>query len=209
MIRKLFSTFAGRFVALSLVILIVAGVAAAMALTVQRVDDRLPKFHTALKDFKPLEPPQPAPAISFTDAQGHSLSLADFRGRVVLLNFWATWCVPCVEEMPSLDNLQAKLGNDDFIVVAISTDRQGLSIVQPFLDKLGIRNLAIYLDPPHAAQRAFGIRGIPTTIVIDREGRERGRLEGMTRWDSSEALTLIRHYLGPAVPPTTRADAGR
>jgi thiol-disulfide isomerase/thioredoxin len=208
MIRKLFSTFTGRFAALSLVLLVAAGVAAAAALTVQRTGGDLPRFQTALKDFKPLDPGQPAPAISFTDAQGKTLSLADFRGRVVLLNFWATWCVPCVQEMPSLDNLQAKLGGDNFVVVAISTDREGLPIVRPFLDKLGIHNLAVYLDPPHGAQRAFGIRGIPTTMVIDREGRERGRLEGMTRWDSSEALALIRHYLGPTAPPTTRADAG-
>ena len=209
MIRKLFSTFAGRFAALTLAVLMVAGVAAAAALTIQRVDDGLPRFQTALKDFKPLDPPQAAPAITFTDDQARNLSLADFRGKVVLLNFWATWCIPCVEEMPSLDSLQGKLGGDNFVVVAISTDRQGLPIVEPFFDKLGIHNLGTYLDPSHTAQRAFGIRGIPTTMVIDREGRERGRLEGMTRWDSSEALALIRHYLGPTASPTTRADAGR
>src|SRR5258708_5683255 len=162
MIRKLFSSFVGRFTALCLVVLTAAGVAAAASLAIQRVDDGLPRFQTALKDFKPLEPPQTAPAINFTDDQARNLSLADFRGKVVLLNFWATWCVPCVEEMPSLNNLQAKLGGKDFVVVAISTDRQGLSIVEPFLDKLGVHNLGTYLDPSHAAQRAFGIRGIPT-----------------------------------------------
>src|SRR2546423_215829 len=123
MIRKLFSSFVGRFAALGLVLLMAAGVAAA-ALAIQRGDDGLPRFQTALKDFKPLEPPHAAPAISFTDDQARNLSLADFRGKVVLLNFWATWCIPCVEEMPSLDNLQAKLGGDNFVVVAISTDRQ-------------------------------------------------------------------------------------
>src|SRR6185369_16790929 len=142
MIRKLFSSFAGRFAALCLVVLLAAGVAAAAALTIQRVDEGIPRVQTALKDFKPAEPPQAAPAISFTDDQARTLSLADFRGRVVLLNFWATWCVPCVEEMPSLDSLQAKLGGDNFVVVAISTDRQGLPIVVPFLHKLGVRNLA-------------------------------------------------------------------
>jgi thiol-disulfide isomerase/thioredoxin len=206
MICKLFSTFAGRFTAVSLGILVMAGAAAALA--IQRIDDGLPRFQSELKNFKPLDPPQAALAISFTDDQGRTISLTDFRGKVVLLNFWATWCVPCVEEMPSLDNLQAKLGGDNFVVVAISTDRQGLPIVEPFLHKLGVRNLSTYLDPAHGAQRAFGIRGIPTTMVIDRDGRERGRLEGMTRWDSTEALALIRHYLGPAAPSTTRADAG-
>src|SRR5437899_11962620 len=103
MIRKLFSTFTSRFAALGLIILAAAGVAAAAALTVQRADGDLPRFQGELKNFKPLESPQAAPAIGFTDDQARNLSLADFRGRVVLLNFWATWCVPCVEEMPSLD----------------------------------------------------------------------------------------------------------
>src|SRR5581483_9289869 len=129
---------------------------------------------------------------------------ADFRGRVVLLNFWATWCVPCVEEMPSLDKLQAQLGSRDFTVLALSTDREGLSIVQPFVDKIGVRNLPIYLDQSRAAQRAFGLRGIPTTMLIDREGREVGRLEGMAHWDSPEAMALMRRTIGPSSPPLTR-----
>jgi thiol-disulfide isomerase/thioredoxin len=205
MIRKLFSWFTGRPLWLAAALLAVAGVAAAAAFTLQRPGS-LP---VALKGFQEESPPKAAPEISFTDADGRQLSLADFRGKVVLLNFWATWCVPCVEEMPSLDKLQALLGGPDFTVVALSTDREGLSVVRPFIDKLGVRNLALYLDQPRAAQRAFGLRGIPTTMLIDREGRERGRLEGMARWDSAEAVALIRRTIGRSSPPLTKVDAGR
>src|SRR4051812_9058151 len=205
MIRKLFSWFTGRPLWLAGALLVVVGVAAAAAFTLQR-PGTLP---VALKGFQEQSSPKPAPEIGFTDADGRQLSLADFRGKVVLLNFWATWCVPCVEEMPSLDKLQAMLGGPDFKVVALSTDREGLSVVRPFIDKLGVRNLDIYLDQPRAAQRAFGLRGIPTTMLIDREGRERGRLEGMARWDSAEAVALIRRAIGPASPPLTKVDAAR
>lgn len=153
-----------------------------------------PAFRGQLKVFEPVAAPKAAPELKFTDADGKELTLGDFRGRVVLLNLWATWCAPCVEEMPSLDRLQARLGDKDFTVLALSLDRQGRNVVVPFLDKLGIRSLAIYLDTSNAAMRTLGIRGLPTTILIDREGREVGRIEGAADWNSSAAEALIRHY---------------
>ncbi len=153
-----------------------------------------PAFEGQLKPFAPEAAPKPAPELTFTDPQGKAMTLADFRGRVVLLNLWATWCAPCVEEMPSLDRLQARLGNGDFTVLALSLDRQGREAVAPFLEKLGIRSLAMYLDTSNAAMRALGVGGLPTTILIDREGREVGRLEGAADWNSSAAEALIRHY---------------
>ncbi len=167
--------------------------------------DAPPAFRGAMQSFQRVDPPKPAPTISFTDRAEKALSLADFRGRIVLLNYWATWCGPCVEEMPALERLQAKHGGNEFQVAAISVDRQGLPVVDPFLDKIGIRQLPIYLDRSGASMRAFAVRGLPTTILLDREGNEVGRLEGMAEWDSPAAEALIRHYIGDAAPPLKKA----
>lgn len=168
-----------------------------------------PAFKGALQSFKPSNPPAAAPDISFTDMTGAPLGLAAFRGKVVLLNYWATWCAPCVEEMPSLERLQGRLGGDGFTVLAISVDRQGLDIVQPFLSRVGLKQLPIYLDRSGASMRAFGIRGLPTTMLIDREGREVGRLEGMANWESPEAEALMRHYMGGVPPVQKKAELAR
>ncbi|MBV8534694.1 MAG: TlpA family protein disulfide reductase [Alphaproteobacteria bacterium] len=166
-----------------------------------------PAFRGGLDVFKPQAQARAAPEIAFTDAAGHSLSLADFRGKTVLLNFWATWCAPCVKEMPSLDRLQQRLGGDRFAVVAISVDREGLSVVRPFLAQTQIQGLATYVDPKGASMRAFGVRGLPTTFVIDRSGKEAGHIEGQAAWDTPEAEALIRYYLRAAAPQMDRAEA--
>lgn len=153
-----------------------------------------PGFKGALGPFAAHPEPAAVPEIGFTDAEGKALTLADFKGRVVLLNLWATWCAPCVEEMPSLDRLQARLGDGEFTVLALSLDRQGRDAVAPFLEKLGVGNLTAYLDTKNSAMRALGIRGLPTTILIDREGREVGRIEGAADWNSDAAAALIHHY---------------
>jgi thiol-disulfide isomerase/thioredoxin len=147
------------------------------------------------ENFTWLEPPEPAPATPFALGDGGETTLAAFRGRVVLLNFWATWCAPCVREMPSLDRLQAKLGDEGLEVVAVSEDFAGLEQVRPFFERLQLENLAIYLDSDGALAKALGIAGLPTTLLIDREGRIVGGLEGPAEWDSDEAVALIRGYL--------------
>lgn len=207
MIRNIFSGFSRRRLGLVAVFAVVlaGGAAGGLIFLEHGSSGRPPAFRGALEPFRPNETPPAAPDVAFTDTAGHRLSLADFRGKVVLLNFWATWCVPCVEEMPSLDRLQAELGGDRFTVVPVSIDRQGLEVVKPFLAKTEIRNLAVYLDPAGASMRAFGVRGLPTTFVIDRDGRNVGRLEGMAHWDQADAKALIRYYVGPATPPRAAA----
>jgi thiol-disulfide isomerase/thioredoxin len=145
-------------------------------------------------NFAPTEP-KPAPELSFLDGQGNALSLEDFRGQVVVLNLWATWCAPCRREMPGLDRLQAMLGEDGLAVVPLSLDRGEVGQIETFYEEVGLPTLGIYHDPKAAAGRAFGASGLPTTIVIDREGREIGRLLGPAEWDSEEAVTLIRAVL--------------
>jgi thiol-disulfide isomerase/thioredoxin len=147
-----------------------------------------------LGQFTPLDPPRPAPAASFTERDGTPRRLADFHGRFVLVNLWATWCAPCVREMPSLDRLQAKLGSR-LAVIAVSEDRGGAHVVDPFLEKLKLKVLPIYLDPKSAVGEELEISGLPTTFLIDDRGRILGQLEGAAEWDSAKMTATIERYL--------------
>ena len=146
-------------------------------------------------DFSMLPMPQPVPALAFVDRDGVAKSLADFKGRVVLLNIWATWCVPCRAEMPALDRLQAKLGGPDFEVVPLSIDRKGLEVVKPFYAELGLKSLGIYLDQSGNAANALDAVGVPTTLLIDRDGRELGRKLGPAEWDQPDAVAVIQRAI--------------
>ncbi|WP_395016110.1 TlpA disulfide reductase family protein [Dongia sp.] len=154
-----------------------------------------PKFAGISGDFSPIDPPEQIAAPKFQDKMGQPVGLDDFKGKVVVLNFWATWCPPCVAEMPALDQLQSDLGGKDFAVVAVSTDRQGIKKSAPFYRRAGIKNLSLYNDTRGSLQEAFQARSLPFTVVIDREGRLVGRIEGAAQWDSTAAKALIAHYL--------------
>jgi thiol-disulfide isomerase/thioredoxin len=136
--------------------------------------------------------PRPLPDIQFENGEGEAMSLADFKGSVVLLNIWATWCAPCRREMPTLDRLQATLGGPDFQVVALSIDRKGLPVVQEFYAELGVQELGMYVDASGKASRELSALGVPTTLLIDREGKEVGRLLGPAEWGSPEMVAFIR-----------------
>lgn len=146
-------------------------------------------------NFTLLEEPVPAPQAPLATGSGETVTLSAFDGQVVLLNFWATWCAPCVREMPSLDRLQAALGPEGLAVVAVSEDRAGLKAVEPFFMETGLEHLEIYLDPKGKFWREFGVRGLPTTYLIDRQGRLIGAMEGPAEWDEEDAVALIRFYL--------------
>ena len=154
-----------------------------------------PTLSGPMGEFKPTG--RPAPKISFAAGDGGTLGLEHFAGKVVLLNLWATWCVPCVREMPTLDRLQAELGGPQFEVLALSSDRAGATVVEPFYREHGLRHLRVYLDPAGEATRALAVRGLPTTVLIDPRGNEIGRLEGTAEWDSAEAKALVRHHFEP------------
>jgi thiol-disulfide isomerase/thioredoxin len=147
-----------------------------------------------LGEFIPALPPKPAPSFSFDDLGGNAATLTDFTGRLVVLNLWATWCAPCLREMPSLDRMQARLG-EDAVVVAVSEDRGGSKVVEPFIDKLGLKSVKFYLDPRSAAERAFKVQGLPTSFVIDRQGNVLGRVEGAAEWDSPKLLDTLKSFL--------------
>jgi thiol-disulfide isomerase/thioredoxin len=139
--------------------------------------------------------PAPLPEFKFQDAEGKERTLADWRGKVVLLNLWATWCLPCRKEMPSLDRLQQELGSDKFEVVALSVDPKGLEASRKFLDQSKVEKLALYVDPSARANTELRAVGLPATLLIDAEGREIGRLLGPAEWDGEDARHLIRAVL--------------
>ena len=147
-----------------------------------------------LGQFTALSTPLPAPALAFTARDGAQRQLAEFKGKLVLVNLWATWCAPCVEEMPSLDRLQTQLG-DKLTILAISEDRQGETVVAPFLEQHAIKHLAIFLDPKTAATNEFGAQGLPTSYLIARDGTIVGKEEGGAQWDSSEMIAKLTTYL--------------
>ncbi len=136
--------------------------------------------------------------VRFVDADGRPMSLADFRGKQVLLNIWATWCGPCLEEMPTLDRLQARLGGPDFEVVALSIDREGVDVVRDFYAELDLQALRIYVDTSTMAPINLNVLGVPTTLLLDGNGREIGRYTGPTEWDGEAVVSAIREQLGPA-----------
>ena len=148
-----------------------------------------------MEKFEPAGSPVAAPETVFTDENGTELTLKDFRGRVVLVNFWATWCGPCVREMPSLMHLHNKLKGPDFLVIALSEDRKGWEKIATFRDKLNLRDLPLYHDVKSKMMFATKARGLPTTLLINRDGKELGRLVGLAEWDTDEAIALMRYYI--------------
>lgn len=139
--------------------------------------------------------PRAIPPLSFQDEDGKTVTLADFRGRVVLLNIWATWCPPCREEMPSLDRLNAKRGGPEFEVVALSIDNDPTA-VKPFYRETGIKTLRGYFDPNARMSAALGAFAVPATLLIDKNGLEIGRALGPAEWDSATVESLIDGALG-------------
>ena len=136
------------------------------------------------------DPPKALPEFVFEDGAGGRHDLSELRGRPVLLNLWATWCQPCIAELPSLATLARTQGADGIAVVALSTDRGGAATVRKFLTAHAI-DLPVWVDPPGASGQALGARGLPTTILIDRNGLERARFEGAADWASEAAKTTI------------------
>jgi len=162
----------------------------------------MPPIVGTVKNFTPTDPGRPAPIDVFHDADGREVSLMDFGDKVVLLNLWATWCAPCLKELPSLDRLQAELGSDRFEVVAVSVDRRGVEAVRPFFDKLKITHLAIYVETKNRLAEAIGLQILPSTIVIGPHGLMAGKMIGAAEWDAPEALALLRHYIDQAARVT-------
>jgi len=135
------------------------------------------------------------PDFAFLDAQDRELKLSVWRGKTVLVNFWATWCAPCVKEMPSLDKLQSELGKERFAVLPLSLDGATRSKVAPFYETAKLGNLGIWFDKGRKVQQALDVSLLPTSILVDAQGREIGRLEGEADWDTPEAIAVMKAAL--------------
>jgi thiol-disulfide isomerase/thioredoxin len=143
-----------------------------------------------------VDPPAPLPPAALVDAAGAVHGVAEFAGTGLVINLWATWCVPCVAEMPALAVLAGRLKDSSIRVLPLSSDRGGAPVVASYYHQHGIEGLSIWLDPKGEAARVWGVRGIPTTLIVDREGRERGRLQGAVDWASDAAVATVRGLVG-------------
>lgn len=148
-----------------------------------------------MQNFTLSSQTSPVPQTTFRDGNGNTLGLADFAGKILVVNFWATWCFPCIREIPTLDRLQGQLGGEDFEVIAMSQDREGADVVRKFFTRTKVKNLKIYVDAKGKFAAAFAVRGLPTTLVLDRGGRELGRISGIAEWDGRDARALIEFFM--------------
>jgi thiol-disulfide isomerase/thioredoxin len=153
------------------------------------------------KNFIIHEAPEPSAAVRSEDDHGELRSVVDFRGKIVLLNVWATWCAPCIKEIPALDRLAAALSDVDFSIVAVSVDRNGMEAVQKLFRERDVKKLPIYIDRSSEALRAVRAVGLPTSLFIDREGREFGRVVGPAQWDDPATIAFFRHVVAHEVKP--------
>jgi thiol-disulfide isomerase/thioredoxin len=166
------------------------------------LDSAAPPISGTVANFSPTIPGRPAPIESFQDDHGNEVTLHDFGRKIVLLNLWATWCGPCIAELPTLDRLQARLGSDRFQVVAVSVDRRGVEAVRPYFERLRIAALPIYVEPENRLASALGLAVLPSTIIVGPYGIMRGKLIGAAEWDAPEAEALIRYYIDQAAAGT-------
>ncbi len=180
-----------RNTVLSLLLLGVAFAAARVAAA-----DDVPPVQGDVAHFNLYDQAKPAPDAAFAADDGAARSLSDYRGKVLLVNFWATWCAPCVREMPELDALQGALGGETFQVLTINQDRGGAKVAEPYLrERLGLENLPLLLDPTWAFGQAMKLRGLPTTFLVDADGAIVGDLEGIADWNGDDARQLIGWYI--------------
>jgi thiol-disulfide isomerase/thioredoxin len=151
------------------------------------------------------ESPQPVRGLRFEDARSQTRSLADFHGKMLLLNLWATWCTSCRKELPALDHLGAALDSAEFAILAVSIDHGGIEAVRKLFGQLSIEALPIYIDTSGQAMRTARVNGLPTSLVIDREGREVARVVGPAEWDGAATIEYFRRI----VATRDRSSTGR
>ena len=154
--------------------------------------------------------PRLAPDFAVTDLEGRTVRLSALRGKVVLVNLWTTWCPPCVEEMPSMERLAARLTGDDFALLAVSEDEEGRRVVEPFVARLKL-SLPIFLDPDHQVGDRYGVTGYPETFVVDRNGYVVERVIGPRDWSSPQAVSALAALIASGgragAPPAPRGPS--
>ncbi len=160
-----------------------AGADIAAAIELRQGDMKKLNFHSK---------PKRVSQIAFDDLDGGRHQLSDYRGKYVLINFWATWCAPCRKEMPTLEALQVALGGEDFQVLTIATQNPKTAGIPRFFSQAGVENLPMMNDAGSRLSRAMGVFGLPTTVLLNRKGKEIARLQGDADWASENALAVLR-----------------
>ena len=158
------------------------------------------EFVPSLPNFIEASPPAPLPAFVFEDSQRQTQTINRFHGRFVLLNLWATWCGPCVAEMPSLDALQRVFDARKLVVVALNEDRDGHSAAAMFFKRYNMRSLELYVDTGGRVPSLLKAQGLPTTLLIDPQGREIGRISGEVVWDAPATIAFLKAKMAAAMP---------
>jgi thiol-disulfide isomerase/thioredoxin len=151
----------------------------------------------SVADMQAMPPGATLPAFQFFTSANQARSLTDYRGKGVVLNLWATWCGPCVAEMPTLDALAAAVAGDDIVVLPVSSDAGGAASIRAFYDSHDIGHLPILLDPGGAITQAWQVPGIPVTVIFDRSGHPRARLIGSADWSTPDAVSRVKALTGP------------
>lgn len=187
---------------------LVAGAARSARAAPSVLGRRVPTLAGYVGDYHPFDTPQILPRVVFLDAAGSRLDLSVMAGRVVLLNFWATWCAPCLVELPDLDRLQAEYSDKRFVVLALCVDSQSIPTVAEFLSTRGLNRLGVFVDPTGNDLHNCAITAIPTTFIIDRLGRACGMLPGAAPWDSAAGRALIEYYLADTSNAAARNGNG-
>ena len=132
---------------------------------------------------------------AFVGEDGQPMNFEAFKGQYTVVNFWATWCAPCIREMPTLDTLQKEMGDKGLHVIAMSQDREGEPIARPVMEKNDWANLDLYVAPDLAFARAAEVKGLPTTLIIDKQGREVARLQGKAEWDAEDIRSVLEDLI--------------
>ena len=148
-----------------------------------------------INSFRWFNPPRYLDEVNFHDGENNPVSLSQFKNKIVLLNLWASWCPPCIKELPELDRLQERLGSDDFIVIAISVDQDPELAHQMFTEKLSLKNLELYIEPGKNLSSHFPVDVLPSNFFINRKGQAIGILRSYVDWGSPEADQLIKRLV--------------
>ncbi len=153
------------------------------------------KYDGSVNSFRWLKNPIAVNHVQFRNAQEMQVQLSQFTGKIVLLNLWATWCPPCIEELPALDRLQQRLGKDNFVIVAVSLDDDIKLAGEMFFNRLSIKSMALYTESSEKIGRDFPVDVVPASFLIDRKGQAMGVLRGYVDWESAETDTLIKRLI--------------
>ncbi len=162
-------------------------------------------YDGTVNSFHWLKKPLNVADAAIHDENGNRFTLSDFKNRIVLLNFWASWCAPCIRELPKLDRLQQRLGGDDFVVVSVSLDENIEPAREMFFDQIQIKHLQLYLEPATQLGKFFPVDVIPVNFIIDRNGQATGLLRSYVDWDNPLSDTLIKHLIAGAPINTLNA----